>query len=63
MIIPCKSERERQIAYEATDICNLKYDTHELIYETGADSQRADLWLQREGTGEGLGLASANYYV
>ena len=31
IIIPCKSERERQIAYEVTDIGNLKYDTNELI--------------------------------
>ena len=36
-------------------MCNLKYDTSELIYETETDSQtyRADLWLPRESVGGG----------
>ena len=29
-----KSDRERQMTYVITYICNLKYDTNELIYET-----------------------------
>ena len=48
---------------------NLKYDTIELIYETETDSQtqRTDLWLPKEGVGQGwiwrLVLVDANYYV
>ena len=38
-IIILKSERERQIPYDITYMCNLKYDTNELIYETETDSQ------------------------
>ena len=34
-----KSERERQIPHDITYMCNLKYDTNELIYETETDSQ------------------------
>ena len=34
-----KSERERQIPYDISYMCNLKYDTNELIYETETDSQ------------------------
>ena len=34
-----KSETERQIAYDIIAMCNLKYDTNELIYETETDSQ------------------------
>ena len=50
----CKSETERQIAY-IIYMCNLKYDTSELIYEIETDSQtyRADLWLPRESVGGG----------
>ena len=33
------SERERQIPYDISYMCNLKYDTNELIYETETDSQ------------------------
>ena len=33
-----KSETERQIAYDIISMCNLKYDTNELIYETETDS-------------------------
>ena len=29
-----KSETERQIAYDIIAMCNLKYDTNELIYKT-----------------------------
>ena len=37
---------------------NLKYDTNELIYETGTDSQtqRTDLWLPRGWGRLGLGV-------
>ena len=35
-----KSERERQIPYDITYMCNLKYDTNEHTYETETDSQR-----------------------
>ena len=48
-----KSETERQIAYDIISMCNLKYDTNELIYETETDSQRADLWLPRARKGDG----------
>ena len=34
-----KSERERQIPYDITNMCNLKYGTSELIYATETDSQ------------------------
>ena len=30
---------KRQIPYDSIYICNLKYDTNELIYETETDSQ------------------------
>ena len=35
---------------------NLKYGTKELIYETETESQaqRTDLWLPRQGGGEGM---------
>ena len=33
------SDRERQIPYEITYICNLKNDTSELIYKIEMDSQ------------------------
>ena len=47
---------------------NLKYDTNELIYETGSQTQKTDSSLPRQRrTGEGwigsLGLADANYYI
>ena len=45
---------------------NLIYDTDELIYETGADSQRTDLRLpSRKGLrwSERLGLADVSYYI
>ena len=34
-----KSDREREISYDITYMCNLKYDTNELIYKTETDSQ------------------------
>ena len=34
-----KSERERQISYDITNMWNLKYGTNELIYGTETDSQ------------------------
>ena len=39
IIIQSQSERERQIPYDITYMCNLKYDTNEPIYETETDSQ------------------------
>ena len=33
-----KSEGERQIPYDITYMCNLKYNTNEHIYETKTDS-------------------------
>ena len=33
-----KSQRERQISYDSTEMWNLKYDTNQCIYET-KDSQ------------------------
>ena len=52
------------IFYNITYKWNLKYDTHQHIYETETDSQtqRTDLWLSRrreggERKGWGLGLA------
>ena len=32
------SDRERQIPYDSTFICNLKDDTNELTYKTETDS-------------------------
>ena len=34
-----KSERERQIPYDITYMCNLKYDTNEPTYETETESR------------------------
>ena len=34
IIILSKLERERQIPYDVSYMCNLKYSTNELIYET-----------------------------
>ena len=50
-----KSETERQIAHDIISMCNLKYDTNELIYETETHSQThgTDLWLPRESVGGG----------
>ena len=33
-----KSDRERQISYDITYMCNLTYDTNELIYKTEVNS-------------------------
>ena len=45
-----KSVRQRQIPYDIAYIWNLKCDTNEPIYKAETDSQteRTDLWLQRE---------------
>ena len=49
------SKSEKGISlYDSTDLWNLKYNTDELVYKTGTDSQtqRIDLWLQeRAGLG------------
>ena len=34
-----KSERERQILYDITYMCNINYDTNEFIYEIETDPQ------------------------
>ena len=34
-----KSDRERQIPHDTTDMWTLNYDTNELIYETETDSK------------------------
>ena len=50
-----KSERERQMPYHITYMCNIKYDPNERIYETETDSQiqRTDLQLpDRKASGE-----------
>ena len=38
-IITLNPERERQIPYLSIYLCNLKYDTNGLTYETETDSQ------------------------
>ena len=45
IIILSKSEREGQILYDTTYMCNLKYGTNKPIYKTEIDSQtwRIDL--------------------
>ena len=51
-----QSERERQIPYDITYMCNLKYGTNKPIYRTKPDSETwvTDLWLPRgRGWGEG----------
>ena len=58
-----KSERKRQIPYNITFMCNLKYDTSQNTYIT-----KTVLWLPR-GWGWGkrwsrrLGLVEANHYI
>ena len=55
-----KSARKRQIPYDITYMCKLKYGTNQHIYKTKRDSQiqRIDLWLLRgrEAGKEGLGV-------
>ena len=65
-----KSGRERKISCDIPYMCDLKYDTHELIYETEIDTytQRTDLWSSRgrevgEGRTGNLELADAHYYI
>ena len=42
-----KSDRERQIPYDVTYMCSIKYGTNEPVYKTEIDLQayRTDLWL------------------
>ena len=48
MIIPSKSERQRQIPYDITYMWNLQYDRNDLIYETETESDiETDFWLPR----------------
>ena len=50
IIIQMKSERERQILYCITYMCNLQYDTNKLTYQVETDLQT--WWLQgRNGLG------------
>ena len=58
-----KSERERQIPYDITDISNLKYGTDDAIYrkETNSWTWRIELWLPR-GRGS-LGLVDINCFI
>ena len=49
-------KRERQILYDITHMCNLKYYTMEPIYETESGAQRIDWWLPRgRASRRGLG--------
>ena len=62
------SKSERQIPYDITYMWNLKYDTKELIYETGTESQTSRLVVAggrqvREGGIGSLELADTNYYT
>ena len=41
-------ERERKIAYDVTDMWNLKYGTNQPIYITDSQPQKIDLWLAKE---------------
>ena len=47
--------RERQISYDITYMCNLKYDTNELIYKTETDSQRENKLMVTKGESGGWG--------
>ena len=49
-----KSDRERQISYDATYIVNLRFDINELIHKTETDSetQKTNLWLPKGEDGE-----------
>ena len=50
-------------------MCNLKYDTNELIYETKTDSDTENrvVVAKGEGTGGGMewevGVGRCNYYI
>ena len=51
-----KSDRERKISYGITNIWNLKYDTNELIYETGSQTQNRLVVANGHGTDWDLGV-------
>ena len=56
------SERERQISYGMTYMCNLKYDLNECIYETNQLTDIENMLVVAQA-GErigSLGLADAN---
>ena len=58
-------DREGQI-YAIAYMCNLKYDTNELIFKTEMDSQKTDLWWGQwlgEGWHGSSGLTDPNYYI
>ena len=49
------SHTERQIPYNVTYVSNLRYDTNELIYKTGTDSDIENkLTLSRGEGGAGI---------
>ena len=48
-----KLEREIQIPYDITSLCNLKYDPNELIHGTETDSQREKTPGGQEGGDRG----------
>lgn len=51
-----KSERERQIPYDASYMWNLKDGINELIYETEADSDPENRLVLAKGEGGGGGM-------
>ena len=61
IIIQMKSERERQILYCITYMCNLQYDTNKL--NISSRNRLADMVAAGEEWIESLGLADANYYI
>ena len=50
-----KLDRERQILYDITDMWNLKYDTHELTYETETSRRHREQTCGCQGRGVGEG--------
>ena len=42
-----KSDRERQVLYGNSYVCNLKNNTNELIYKTETDSWKLSIWLPK----------------
>ena len=63
------SQSEIQLSYDITYMCNLKYDTNELIYKTETDSQREQTGGcqggggLRKGWSGRLGLADIRYEI
>ena len=59
--------RKRQIPYDITYICNLKYGRNEPIYTTERLTDIEKRFVVAKGEGEGwtesLGLVDTNYYI